>query len=398
MNHHLFIAGTGRAGTTFLVQYLTSCGLETQLSLHPEARLNEHANAGLEDYPSKGAHLPYVIKSPWLYEFVDQLLERNDVTIDAVIMPMRDLVEAASSRVILEMRSRYGDDRLNDDVRQWETWGWTPGGMVYSMNPIDQARLLALGFHDAVFALVKKQIPIVFVDFERMIADAEYAWSALEPALKHKTDRARALAAHAKTADASKIRVGAATVRRVDDQMSGVNREPSPVMHVEHPSMARLDRAAILRELNTVRSAHEQANHALAQQTERANTLDLRLNAVETQQMHQSDALDAELNILRAQLARAREALTAANANAERERLNFAQQRALERGKVTKTEGDLRALQEQYDRITAHAHTLTMALRELETSNSWKLTRPLRGLSMFLRSLFWRLSPRRHRH
>jgi hypothetical protein len=129
--HHVFIAGTGRAGTSFLVQYLHACGLETTLALHPDGKLDEHANAGLEDYPTKGARLPYVMKSPWLYEFVDEMLERDDLVIDAVIMPMRDIVEAAASRAILEMGARFRDERVADDIRHWETWGCTPGGVVY---------------------------------------------------------------------------------------------------------------------------------------------------------------------------------------------------------------------------------------------------------------------------
>ncbi len=121
--------------------------------------------------PVPGADLPYVIKSPWLYEFVDRLLERDDLQIDAVIMPMRDIVEAAASRVILEMRSRHEEQAGHPDFTEWENWGLTPGGVVFSLNPMDQARILAMGFHESIRALVRKQIPIVFVDFPRMIED-----------------------------------------------------------------------------------------------------------------------------------------------------------------------------------------------------------------------------------
>jgi hypothetical protein len=145
MKHHLLIAGTGRAGTSFLVQYLSECGLDTPQSRYPDARLDEHANAGLEDLPMLDLDHPYVLKSPWLYEFVERLLARDDIRIDAVIIPMRDIVEAAASRVTLSLRERFGDTNLHEEHTLWETWGTTPGGVVYSLNPLDQARLLAMG-------------------------------------------------------------------------------------------------------------------------------------------------------------------------------------------------------------------------------------------------------------
>ncbi|MEB2513815.1 hypothetical protein SB385_29385, partial [Burkholderia multivorans] len=158
---HILIAGTGRAGTSFLVQYLAACGLDTHLARNPEDRLDENANAGLEDFPTGDANLPYVIKSPWLYEFVDELLARDDIQVDAVIIPMRDLVEAATSRVVNELRARLGNEGLPSELTRWHTWGSTPGGVVYSLNPIDQARLLSMGFHRVIHACVKKRIPLV---------------------------------------------------------------------------------------------------------------------------------------------------------------------------------------------------------------------------------------------
>ena len=74
--NHLFIAGTGRAGTSFLVQYLHALGLDTHLSRHADPSWSQSANAGLEDLPltSGKDDLPYVVKSPWLGEIIDQVL------------------------------------------------------------------------------------------------------------------------------------------------------------------------------------------------------------------------------------------------------------------------------------------------------------------------------------
>ncbi|MFM0401196.1 hypothetical protein [Paraburkholderia aspalathi] len=246
MNHHLLLGGTGRAGTTFLVQYLTACGLQTHLTKHPADRVDEHANAGLEDLPTEDADLPYVIKTPWLYEFVDRLLDRKDVAIDAVVLPMRDIVEAASSRVTLELRSRLGHPALDEEHTRWETWGTTPGGMVYALNPIDQARILAMGFHQVVHAFVKKQIPIVFLDFPRLVEDGEYLYEQLKPVFDNSVTREQAMEAHKRVARKDLVRVGA----ELEGQNRGANSSAVPI---KFPSHSDIDRAALYRELKNAK-------------------------------------------------------------------------------------------------------------------------------------------------
>ena len=117
MKHHLIIGGTGRSGTSLLVKYLTERGLETHISLNPNFSWDEKAEAGLEDLPLLESGRPYVIKSPWLFECVDALVQRKDITVDAVIMPVRNLVEAAVSRSILELRARHAAIYFMDEMK-----------------------------------------------------------------------------------------------------------------------------------------------------------------------------------------------------------------------------------------------------------------------------------------
>jgi hypothetical protein len=241
LKHHLLIAGTGRAGTSFLVQYLAACGLDTHLARNPEDRLDENANAGLEDFPANNADLPYVIKSPWLYEFVDELLERDNIEVDAVIIPMRDLVEAAASRVANELRARLGQEAIPGELTLWHTWGSTPGGVVYSLNPIDQARLLSMGFHRVVHACVKKRVPLIFLEFPRFIADGEYLYKQLQPILKG-IDLSTAMLAHAKTARPDKVRIGG-------ELASSTNITKGDLF----PDFDALDRVALHREITNAR-------------------------------------------------------------------------------------------------------------------------------------------------
>ena len=93
MRHHCIITGTGRAGTTYLVQLPTRLGVDTGFS--DEAPVDDVAQAGLEfDLRNPGA--PYVVKSPWICTYIHQL--PGDVIIDYAIIPMRSLTDAAESR------------------------------------------------------------------------------------------------------------------------------------------------------------------------------------------------------------------------------------------------------------------------------------------------------------
>ena len=108
-----------------------------------------------------------MVKSPWVSEYVDQLLNEKQFEIDAFIVPVRDLVEASTSRVVLERRAIHQHnpwmaEQLNGT---WETFGHTAGGLVYSLDPLDQARLLAVQFHRLVLKASEAGVPLVFPVF-----------------------------------------------------------------------------------------------------------------------------------------------------------------------------------------------------------------------------------------
>jgi hypothetical protein len=243
----MLIAGTGRAGTSFLVRYLTKLGLDTHLSrAGADAEWDDSANAGLENLPLPGADLPYVIKSPWTYLVLQDVLARGDITFDAVVVPMRDLTEAASSRTIIETQSLHRKLPWMGDLEQtWEHYGHTPGGIVYSLNPVDQARLLALGFHQLLERCVRADIPVILLSFPRLIEDVDYLYGKLAAVLPETVSPDTARDAHAVTADPSKPRVRA-EVGRVQEGLV-----------LEGPGSGRLERAALTRALADVRREAE---------------------------------------------------------------------------------------------------------------------------------------------
>ncbi len=232
--HHLLIAGTGRAGTSFLVRLLHEVGLDTHLGRRGEGAFwDENANAGYEDHVLwRSGNLPYVAKFPWLFESIDAVLDDPTVVIDAVIVPMRDLEDAAASRVVLELRNRHAmAPEMQNEPRVWEHWAATPGGVIYSLNPLDEARLLAMGFHRLMERLVAAEIPVHMLSFPRMIEDPEHLLRGLRGCIPENVTDDRIREAHRHLADPAKVRVGEAA--------SGPGSAPNPLEGLDRQALAR---------------------------------------------------------------------------------------------------------------------------------------------------------------
>nr|WP_294502529.1 hypothetical protein [uncultured Rhodopila sp.] len=363
MTNHLLIAGTGRAGTSFLVRYLTELGLDTNLSrAGASAAWDERANAGLEDLPLPGGEdLPYVIKSPWTWELVHDLLERAELRFDAVIIPVRDLTEAAASRCILELQAQH--ERfpwMGELERTWEHVGHTPGGMVFSTSPVDQARLLAVGFHHLLERLVKADIPLIFLAFPRLIEDPAYLFSKLRPVLPDTISVEAGLAAHRATAEPSKVRVG------------GETRAAAAGFSLSGPSHAQLDRAALQRLLGEARRDNAGIGERLADAIQKAQGF-----AGETLRL--TEALDAarqEIDGLTGDRDRTAAALDAARLeigclSEERDRLTEA---------LGKTRDEVLAMTAERDRALtslqaegAMIQSLSVRLAGIEASTTWRI-------------------------
>jgi hypothetical protein len=258
---HLLIAGTGRTGTSFLVRFLAEAGLDTHLGRPGKIEWDEAAQAGLEDLPlsTLGTELPFVLKQPWSYQMIEDILADPVIELQAAIIPMRNLLDAASSRAVVELRAMHETAPWMTELRRsWNHWGTTPGGIVYSLDPVDQSRLLAAGFHHLVEQLVQADVPIVLLAFPRFAEDADYLYTKLRPILPEEVTREMALAAHLRSADATKIRIE-------DELHSGGAPNGS------FPSFEALDNAALRRELLRLRER-------LAQTEKKAHLLSARLS------------------------------------------------------------------------------------------------------------------------
>ncbi len=395
---HLLIAGTGRAGTSFLVRYLTGLGLDTTLSRQGDAAFwDEHANAGLEENENVARGdwqaLPYVVKTPWLHELIDEVLVRPDLHIDAVVVPMRDLAEAASSRVTLELRAMYQSAPWMSELQDgWDAWGTTPGGVLYSLNPVDQARLLAVGLHRLLERLARAAIPVVLMGFPRLVQDADYVFRLLQPCLPPGTTVARARDVHRGIADAAKVRLRAELAEPPSDAASGA---------APYPERERLHRIALGRELARVSqetaaartsadAALATAEHREALARERATVAEAALQAAKHGEAVAGErAVAADLAL---EAARLREAAACGRAAATREALEAAvrsQAAAVERAAAAEAARDA-AMRRADDAEAVAAGRLREADAErtkvaaLRQSRSWRLTAPMRRLSAAL--------------
>jgi hypothetical protein len=165
--HHVIISGTGRAGTTFLVQLLTELGLDTGHADGAGAPYFENCDAGLElDLAAPDA--PYIVKSPWLCGRLDELLKAGDLVIDHALIPMRDLFSAAESRRDVSRRTPP------DSARQG-----TPGGIWNTKDPGSQEAVLAQLFYGLMHTLARHEIPVTLLEFPRTVNDPEYLFERL---------------------------------------------------------------------------------------------------------------------------------------------------------------------------------------------------------------------------
>ena len=93
----IYISGTGRAGTTFLVQLLSHLGLDTGLRSEDQSRrYSPIARAGLEVDIFDPAG-PTIVESPFLCDQVDEVVA-SGIRIAHVVIPVRDFSAAAASR------------------------------------------------------------------------------------------------------------------------------------------------------------------------------------------------------------------------------------------------------------------------------------------------------------
>jgi hypothetical protein len=179
---HVVITGTGRAGTTFLVQLFTNLNLHTGYTRESiQQDFNEHARAGLENDVRKES-APYIVKSTFFCDYVDEVVRREDIQLEHVFVPVRDLYAAAESRRYVTEKAVCRKPflrRLVNIIRPPKL----PGGLMHSRLKWKQEKILMAQFYNLILALSGAQIPVTLLQFPKLVSDSAYLYEKLKPVL-----------------------------------------------------------------------------------------------------------------------------------------------------------------------------------------------------------------------
>jgi hypothetical protein len=184
VRHHVAISGTGRAGTSFLVELLTHLGLDTgfapeQIHLHWDAR----GRCGLEN-DLRNPVSPYIVKHPGLCDYIEEVLHRQDLILDHVFIPIREARSAAESRRLVTKSAlaemppvkRWIKRMLNRSVG-------ARGGLWKTKRADDQEAVLLAQVYRLILALADSDVPVTLLRFPRLVRDWAYLFGKLQPVL-----------------------------------------------------------------------------------------------------------------------------------------------------------------------------------------------------------------------
>lgn len=184
--HHVVITGTGRAGTTFLVELLTHLGLETGFSVDdiPQKKYQE-ARAGLE-YELKNPKCPFIVKTTFFCDYAEDVIHQKDIIIEHVFIPIRNLHAAAESRRYVSKDS-LAKLPLRQRIKHIIRPRRFPGGLLHtkSNEPGQQEDVLLRQIYNLVYALSDSDIPITLLRYPRITKDSKYLFDKLNPLLKN---------------------------------------------------------------------------------------------------------------------------------------------------------------------------------------------------------------------
>lgn len=179
---HVVITGTGRAGTSFLVELLTHLGLDTGYAPENLARYKSAmARAGLE-HDIRLADAPFIVKSPWFCDYCDEVLRRDDIAIDHVYIPMRDSAAAAESR-------RYVTEQTTAAFPIWKRMKFllrnqrVAGGFWHAKGSDEQEQVLLGQVYKLVLALSRTMVPVTLLQYPLIVNDSTYLFEKLIPIL-----------------------------------------------------------------------------------------------------------------------------------------------------------------------------------------------------------------------
>jgi hypothetical protein len=173
---HIIIAGTGRSGTTFLVQLFTELGLDTGFSKEDyPTKIDQISHGGLEHSLDDAdfEKLPRVIKSPYFYRFADKVLNDPTILIEHVFIPVRKLEDAALSRVRVQ---KIGEEKVGSTL----SGDTVAGGLTGTSTSSNQEIVLGRQLTSLIKSVAKSGKPHTFLPFPTMVHNPDYLYAAVK--------------------------------------------------------------------------------------------------------------------------------------------------------------------------------------------------------------------------
>lgn len=156
----IYITGTGRSGTTFLIKIFSFLDLDTGFNKDNYAQsIYANCNSGMEKiYNDKYK----IIKNPLILFEIEKVVRDPNIIIKTVIFPIREYIASAKSR---------------------ESHQFQNGGLVNSTDLESQLQFYYKSMSEYMYWMTKYNIPTIFLDFDSMVADPLYLYNKLKVVL-----------------------------------------------------------------------------------------------------------------------------------------------------------------------------------------------------------------------
>ena len=161
---------------------MTHLGLNTGFRVEElDTRKHKLSRAGLE-FDIESENCPFIFKSPRFCDYAEEVISRNDIIIEHVIVPMRDLNAAAESRRHV-VRTGVSELSFFNQLKHLVRPRIFRGGLWHTSKPKDQEDVLSIQIYKLILALSNTSIPITFMRYPRIVKDRMYLYEKLKPAI-----------------------------------------------------------------------------------------------------------------------------------------------------------------------------------------------------------------------
>lgn len=159
----IYITGSGRCGTTFLIKLFSFLNYDTGYTRENyEKSILKNCNSGMEKQHND---CNYIIKNPTIMENIEAIINDKTIKIKTIIIPIRDFKSSAISRV---------------------NHGKYAGGLWNATDEESQIQFYNKIMANYIYFMTKHELNTIFIDFDKMISNTQYLFEKLKPILDEK--------------------------------------------------------------------------------------------------------------------------------------------------------------------------------------------------------------------